>query len=104
MMLNQTVSIKEQPVAFRRQVNFCEAEPTFPEFLTGYELINLFASAQKATTTQKDMLIESMKINQFLGKVVATNSSGMLKRLPLVLAFLGTSSIVLLDEPLNTSH
>ncbi len=102
IIINHTLSLKERPVAYRQLVNFCEAEPTFPDFLTGYELINLFSDAKKASNAQRDLLIDGMKIDSYLSQVISTYSSGMLKKLSLVLAFLGTPSLILLDEPLNT--
>jgi len=40
------LSVKKQAVAYRRLVNFAEAEPLFPAFLTGRELIHLFRTAK----------------------------------------------------------
>src|SRR3954464_11437178 len=48
VVLNENISIKKHPVAFRKLVNFAEAEPLFPEFLTGMEMISLFAAAKEA--------------------------------------------------------
>jgi ABC-2 type transport system ATP-binding protein len=101
-ILLDDVSIKKQPVEYRKLVNFAEAEPLFPEFLTGRELIDLFASAKDAPAGQELIYLESMGMNGYVHKPVGTYSSGMLKKLSLLLAFLGKPKFILLDEPLIT--
>lgn len=101
-ILLDDISIKKQPVAYRKLVNFAEAEPLFPEFLTGNEMIRLFASAKDAPAGQEQYFIESMKMQNYVDRPIGAYSSGMLKKLSLVLAFLGTPKLILLDEPLIT--
>ncbi len=96
------ISLKKQPVVYRQQVNFSEAEALFPEFLSGNELIRLFAAAKSAPAGQEEGYIEEMGMRQFLHKPVGTYSSGMVKKLSLLLAFLGKPKLILLDEPLIT--
>lgn len=102
ILLNNSVSIKKQPVNYRKLVNFAEAEPLFPEFLTGSEMIQLFADAKGAPAGQEQQLIESMSMSAYVDRPVGTYSSGMLKKLSLLLAFLGRPQIIMLDEPLIT--
>jgi ABC-2 type transport system ATP-binding protein len=102
IVLEGGISIKKQPVAYRKLVNFAEAEPLFPEFLTGMEMVKLFASAKDSPMGQEQYFIESMKMQSYIDKPIGTYSSGMLKKLSLVLAFLGAPKLILLDEPLIT--
>lgn len=102
ILLNGKISIKKQPVAYRKLVNFAEAEPLFPEFLTGREMISLFADAKGAPAGQEQQLIESMYMTGYVDRPVGAYSSGMMKKLSLLLAFLGRPDIILLDEPLIT--
>lgn len=102
ILLNNSISIKNDAVAYRKLVNFSEAEALFPGFITGTELIDLFTSAKAAPKGQEQGLIDSMKMQAFVGRPVGTYSSGMLKKLSLLLAFLGQPKIILLDEPLIT--
>lgn len=83
-------------------VNFADAEPIFPEFLTGWEMISLFAKVKGAFLGQEEFFIEDMKMQGYLNNPLGTYSSGMLKKLSLVLAFLGHPKLILLDEPLIT--
>jgi ABC-2 type transport system ATP-binding protein len=95
-------SLKRQPAAYRRLVNFAEAEPVFPEFLTGRELIDLFREAKNGPPGQQDAYLESLRMTAYVHEPVGTYSSGMLKKLALVLAFLGRPTCIVLDEPLTT--
>jgi ABC-2 type transport system ATP-binding protein len=102
ILLGGKINLKEHPVAYRRRVNFAEAEPVFPEFLTGKEMMRLFASAKGAPSQQPDYLVDSMHMHAYVNEPLSTYSSGMLKKLSLALAFLGKPDLILLDEPLIT--
>jgi ABC-2 type transport system ATP-binding protein len=102
ILIDNTISVKKQPVAYRKLVNFVEAEPVFPDFLTGSEMIALFADAKDAPAGQEEGYIKSMGMQSFVGHPVGTYSSGMMKKLSLLLAFLGKPKLILLDEPLIT--
>ncbi|MEJ7559283.1 MAG: ABC transporter ATP-binding protein [Pedobacter sp.] len=101
-ILIDNISLKKQGVRYRQKVNFADAEPVFPEFLTGWEMIRMFKQAKGGSIDQEHHLIESMNMQGYLSNSLGTYSSGMLKKLSLVLAFLGDPKLILLDEPLIT--
>ncbi|HZZ75616.1 MAG TPA: ABC transporter ATP-binding protein [Puia sp.] len=96
------IDLGNSPVSYRSLVNFAEAEPLYPDFITGHELIGFYQEIRKAATVQIDMLINLFKMHHFLKSSIGTYSSGMVKKLSLLLAFIGRPSLVLLDEPLAT--
>lgn len=96
------ISLSHEPVRYRQQINFAEAEPVFPEFLTGNEMIALFMQAKQAPPDQHLDYISSMQMQLYVDQPLGSYSSGMLKKLSLVLAFMGKPSLILLDEPLIT--
>lgn len=100
--LHSQIALKKQSVAYRKLVNYAEAEPIFPAFLTGKELIQLFSSAKGLVPGQAEYYLESMQMQHYMDQHVGTYSSGMLKKLSLVLAFIGKPDLILLDEPLIT--
>lgn len=102
IVLNQSLNLQKQTVEFRKMVNFAEAEPLFPEFLTGKDLINLFVEAKNAPDFQSEICLSDMKMQTYINEPVGAYSSGMLKKLSIVLAFLGKPQLILLDEPLIT--
>lgn len=101
-LLLDNINLKRNGVNYKKKVNFGDAEPIFPEFLTGNEMIRLFVEAKTAPAGQGDYLIEAMNMNHYLDEPLGSYSSGMLKKLSLVLAFIGNPRLILLDEPLNT--
>jgi ABC-2 type transport system ATP-binding protein len=101
VMLNEFDS-RHDVVAYRLRVNYAEAEPTFPPFLTAHELILWIAGAKRAPAGQAEALIEAFGVGAYQHTPVGTYSSGMLKKTSLIMAFLGQPTLILLDEPLVT--
>ena len=97
-----STSLKKQTTEYRRLVSYVEAEPLYPPFLTGSDLISFYSATRKASKEQLNQLIERFNIQSFLQNPIGTYSSGMVKKLSLVLAFLGNPKYILLDEPLVT--
>lgn len=93
---------RKQRVAYRKQVSYGEAEPTYPEFLSAHDLIQFVAQTREASAQQIDSLVNRLGVHEFLYQPCSTYSSGMMKKLSLVLALLGSSKLTLLDEPLIT--
>ena len=96
------VNLRENPLPYRRLVSFAEAEPLYPSFITGNELVSFYKEIRKAESTQTDMLVNFFRMHRFLPQPVGSYSSGMIKKLSLLLAFIGRPSLILLDEPLST--
>lgn len=99
--LDGKYDLKDDPVEYRLRLNLGEAEPLYPSFLTPADLIAFVAEAQKAPREQSDKLIEAFGIN-YLQNPFGSCSSGMVKKVSLLLAFLGDPSLIILDEPLIT--
>ena len=102
VLVDCNLSLKKNPVSYRKKVNFAEAEPLFPGFLTGFELINMFVLAKNGSEAQKNYLIDCFKTRHYLSNTIDSYSSGMLKKLSLILAFFGRPKVIMLDEPLIT--
>lgn len=102
ILLDGDYEINRDPVAYRMRVNYAEAEPVYPIFLTARDLTAFVGKAKKAPTGQVDTLATLLGVDAFWTKPTGQFSSGMLKKLSLLLALLGTPKLVLLDEPLST--
>lgn len=96
------INLKRHPIAYRKLVNFAEAEPAFPGFLTAKDLIRFIGKTKNATLRQQDLYTKAFCVDEFFNKPCDTYSSGMMKKLSLVLAFLGDPKLIILDEPLIT--
>lgn len=97
-----SVDLKAKPIEYRRLINYVEAEPLYPPFLTGQDLIHFFRTTRKASKEEVDKLVLELGIGSFIGNPIHTYSSGMVKKLSLALAFTGKPAFILLDEPLVT--
>ena len=102
IVLNGEIQLQKDFVKHRQFVNFSEAEPIFPPYLKGWDLVEMFKDLKKGTEAQVKEFADAFGMKSFLGQQVGGYSSGMLKKLSLMLAFLGTPGIILLDEPFTT--
>ena len=93
---------KSSPKAYRQQVSWADAEPLYPGFISGKDLINLYREVRKVSQARIDPLIDLFQVRQFLSTNLGSYSSGMIKKLSLLLAFIGEPRLILLDEPLIT--
>jgi ABC-2 type transport system ATP-binding protein len=96
------VDLVKNPMAYRQQVSFAEAEPVFPGFVTGWDLIRFVQKTRKEQEESLQALVDYFEVRSFLDYSVGTYSSGMTKKLSLLLAFIGNTKLILLDEPLIT--
>jgi ABC-2 type transport system ATP-binding protein len=100
--LQNAVSLRQSPTAYRRLIAWADAEPQYPGFLTGYELLDFYQHILQPEPAQVKRLIEGFGVGAWLDTPMAAWSSGMTKKLSLLLAFLGKPALILLDEPLTT--
>ena len=96
------ISIKKHRVNFLRLVNYAEAEPLYPPFLTAKDMVELYCQTMKSDIESTRALLAQLHIIDSYQKPLGAWSSGMLKKLSLALAFTGNPSWILLDEPLIT--
>ncbi len=99
-ILLEDIQLSKNQKQYRSRIGFAEAEPVYPEFISGDELIRFYQEVRHADRKQTDMLTDIFKMHSFVSRRVGTYSSGMTKKLSLLLAFIGRPSLVLLDEPL----
>lgn len=96
------IDLHTRPVDYRRRVNYSEAEPVYPGFLTAKNLVRFVGKAKGASLAQQSDLVSRFGIDGYFEQPCETFSSGMLKKLSLVLALLGQPDVIILDEPLIT--
>jgi ABC-2 type transport system ATP-binding protein len=101
IVFDDGLSLHDNPIEYRRYVNYSEAEPFYPGFLTANDLIHFVGKAKGAKAEQSN-LSEEFGINHFKVNPCETYSSGMLKKVSIALAFLGSPRLIILDEPLIT--
>ena len=96
------IFLHKQPVSYRSGISYAEAEPLYPDFLTGTELLDYVIAIRKADRQSAAEITRLFKMDTFMHHQTGTYSSGMLKKLSLILAFTGTIQLYILDEPFIT--
>lgn len=96
------VNLKKDPVGFRRIVNYSEAEPDYPTFLTAKDLVRFIGKAKGSSEQEQSFYCDKLGVSAYFNKPCGTFSSGMIKKMSLAIAFLGNPKLIILDEPLVT--
>ncbi|SEA52290.1 ATP-binding cassette domain-containing protein [Pedobacter hartonius] len=96
------IQLRKESVKFRSKISFAEAEPQYPLFITGKELIDFYTDTRRAERKQAEELAAYFEMAPFLDHNIGSYSSGMLKKLSLICAFVGNADLYILDEPLIT--
>jgi ABC-2 type transport system ATP-binding protein len=94
-------SLKKNPRVCKSIVNYAAAEPKFPLFVTGREIIDTYIQTKNGDAKTIERLISEMGMSSYIDTPIASYSSGMLKKVALVAAFTGDVKWILLDEPFN---
>jgi ABC-2 type transport system ATP-binding protein len=94
--------IKKQRVTYRKLINWADAEPLYPDFLSGIDLIDFYEQTKLSDRSETIKILKAFGADQFIRQKVSTYSSGMTKKLSITLAFIGQPKWILLDEPLIT--
>lgn len=101
-VLFDNTALKMEPAKFRSKISYAEAEPQYPLFLTGRELLDFYKDVREAKQEDIDQLVSVFEMKDFLDQKIGGYSSGMLKKLSLICAFIGEIELYILDEPLIT--
>ena len=83
----------------RKSCSFLPQRVSFPETLTGREVVEFYRRLRQAPTEATDRVLKFASLNGAGARAVGTYSGGMVQRLGLAVATLGTTEVLLLDEP-----
>ncbi len=101
-----TVSIQgglPSDTAVREKIGFMPESPTFYQYLTGEEFLDLVATLFKIEHKKKRIteVLHEVDLAQAKNKRIRTYSKGMLQRLGLAQAIINNPDVLFLDEPLD---
>lgn len=90
-------------ISIRSKIGFMPESPTFYQYLTGYEFLDLIASLFKIEHKEKRIneVLHEVDLTHAKDKWIRTYSKGMLQRLGLAQAIINNPEILFLDEPLD---
>lgn len=83
----------------RRSCSFLPQRVSFPETLTGREVVEFYRRLREAPADAADRVLKFASLNGAGARTVRTYSGGMVQRLGLAVATLGATGVLLLDEP-----
>ncbi len=86
-------------VSSKLKINYAEAEAQLPDYLAGRDILSFVAKTKKGPANQLSNLVELFGIESFWKNSISTYSSGMLKKISLIIGFLGNPRLIILDEP-----
>ena len=96
------ISQKKNPVDYRRCVGWAEAEPVYPDFISGRDLICFYSDVRNVEAKEGEELLSLFQLTKYINDPIGAYSAGMTKKLSLLLALIGNPSLCILDEPLIT--
>jgi Cu-processing system ATP-binding protein len=83
----------------RKRVSFLPQRVSFPESLTGREVVEFYRRLREAPVEAADRVLKFASLNGAGSRAVGTYSGGMVQRLGLAVASLSHTDVLLLDEP-----
>ena len=83
----------------RRQCSFLPQRVSFPEALTGREVVEFYRRLRGAAMDATDRVLKVAALNGSSTRTVGEYSGGMVQRLGLAVAMIPDARILLLDEP-----
>ena len=83
----------------RQAVSFLPQRVSFPESLTGREVVEFYRRLREAPAGSAERVLEFASLNGAGARAVGTYSGGMVQRLGLAVATLAPTEVLLLDEP-----
>jgi Cu-processing system ATP-binding protein len=85
--------------ASRRSLSFLPQKVSFPDSLTGREVLDFYRALRGVATDRVDVVLKMASLNGASARSVGTYSGGMTQRLGLAVAALPDTPVLLLDEP-----
>ena len=97
------LSIKDDPLAFKKKIAYIPDNPDIYEFLSGMQYLNLICDIYAIdTATRKERIIdlsEKFGLTQALNQLVSSYSHGMKQKLAIISALVHQPRLMVLDEP-----
>lgn len=96
-------SLKQNPIACKKNSAFLPDNPDLYEFLTGVQFLNFTGDVYGVSKEEKAALIEKyagvFEMRENLGNLISSYSHGMKQKLALISALIHQPKLLILDEP-----
>ena len=97
------ISIRENPLACKREIAYLPDNPDLYEFMTGVKYLNFIADVFGVPGEQREQRIRDyagrLELTGDLGQPISSYSHGMKQKLAVISALLHRPKLMLMDEP-----
>ncbi len=97
------ISVKDDPVAVKKQIAYIPDNPDIYEFMTGMQYLgfisDIFGISRTDRKTMIDKYADLFELTHALGQPVSSYSHGMRQKLAVISAWIHQPRLILLDEP-----
>ena len=97
------ISIKENPIACKKNIAYIPDNPDLYEFMTGIRFLNFVADIFGVSADDRAVRIRKyadlFELTPSLAEPIAAFSHGMKQKLAIIAAWLHTPKLILMDEP-----
>ena len=97
------ISLKEDPLACKRQLAYIPDNPDLYDFMTGIKYLNFIADIFGVSASDRQERIQKyadlFELTDDLAQPIAAYSHGMKQKLAIISAWIHTPKLILMDEP-----
>lgn len=97
------ISVKDDPVAVKKQIAYIPDNPDIYEFMTGMQYLgfisDIFGISKTDRKARIDKYADLFELTHALGQPVSSYSHGMRQKLAVISAWIHQPRLILLDEP-----
>ena len=97
------VSVREDPLACKRQLAYIPDNPDLYDFMTGMGYLNfiadIFAVPEEVRNALIDKYADAFEIRDNLGQLISEYSHGMKQKLAIISAWIHEPKLIIMDEP-----
>ena len=97
------ISLKEDPLACKRQLAYIPDNPGLYDFMTGIKYLNFIADIFGVSASDRQARIQKyadlFELTDDLAQPIAAYSHGMKQKLAIISAWIHTPKLILIDEP-----
>lgn len=97
------ISIKDNPVEFKKNIAYIPDNPDIYEYLTGRQYINFIADLYRVSINERIQKTKSFseifEMSSFLDNTISSYSHGMKQKIVIIAALIHSPKLLIMDEP-----
>jgi len=97
------ISIKDDPIACKKQLAYIPDNPDLYEFMSGMQFLNFIADIFEVSAADRTSRIKKyadmLELTDDLGQSIASYSHGMKQKLAIISALIHEPKLIIMDEP-----